>query len=302
MALQATGGTIRASFGDLLEPGFRKIFFDYYQQLPTVYDKVFNVLSSSRQQEYDSSVTGFGTLVATSEGGPLTYEDPLQGYDTSYVHTKYAKGFKVTREMYEDDQYNIMKKMPKALASATNRTVETNTAAIFNNGFTSGTGGDGQYLFSDAHPRVDGGTAQDNKNTEALKEADLNVAYVAMAKTLDDKGQRILIRPDTLVIPPDLESTANILMKSTGRTATNYNEINPYQGKFNIQVWNYLTSTTAWFLLDSQIHQLNFFWRVKPEFAQDESFDTDVALYKVRCRMSVGWSDWRGVYGSTGTE
>jgi len=99
MALQASGGTTRANFGDLLEPGFRKIFFDQFSQLPTVYDKVFNVMTSSRQQEYDSSVTGFGTLVATSEGAPLTYEDPLQGYDTSYVHTKYAKGFKVTREM-----------------------------------------------------------------------------------------------------------------------------------------------------------------------------------------------------------
>lgn len=300
MAVSGTGST-RASFGDLLEPGFRKIFFDYYSQLPNVYDNIFNVTSSTRQQEYDSSVTGFGTLVETSEGAPITYEDPLQGYDTSYVHKKFAKGFKVTREMYEDDQYNIMKKEPRALASATNRTVETQSANIFINAFTSGTGGDGVYLCSASHPRKDGGTAQSNTATADLAEDAINTAYTAMVKTKDDKGQRILVRPDTIIIPPDLEMQANVLMKSIGRTATNYNEINPYQGRFNIIPWNYLTSTTAWFMLDSQIHQLNFFWRVKPEFAQDESFDTDAALYKTRCRFSVGWSDFRGLYGSTGT-
>ena len=96
--------------------------------------------------------------------------------------------------------------------------------------------------------------------------------------------------------------TANVLMKSTGRTGTNYNEINPYQGRLNIMVWDYLDNTQAWFILDSGLHQLNFFWRVKPEFAQDESFDTDAALYKTRCRFSVGFSDWRGVWGSTGTQ
>jgi len=240
-------------------------------------------------------------LTATSEGAPITYEDPLQGYDTSYVHTKYAKGFKITREMYEDDQYNVMKKMPKGLASATNRTVETQAATILINSFTSGTGGDGKYLCAADHPRADGGTAISNTETHAISETYLNTAYVAMVKTVDDKGQRILVRPDTLIIPPDLEATTRILLESQGRTATNYNEINPYQGKFKVQVWNYLTSTTAWWMIDSQIHQLNFFWRVKPEFAQDESFDTDVALYKVRCRFSCGWSDWRGVFGSTGT-
>jgi len=306
MALIAYGGATRANFGDLLEPGFRTIFFDQFQTLPTVYDKVFKVNSSSKQQEYDSSVSGFGQLVETTEGAPITYEDPIQGYDTSYVHKKYAKGFKITREMYEDDQYGIMAKMPKALAAATNRTVENIAAGVLDvasaTAFGGSLGGDGQYLFSAAHPRTDGGTAQDNSSTQNLEEVNLTIALLAMRNTLDDKGQKILVQPDTLLIPPGLEVTASILMKSTGRTATNYNEINPYQGRLNIVVWDYLDgNTTQWFVLDSGLKQLNFFWRVKPEFAQDESFDTDAALYKTRCRFSVGFSDWRGVWGSTGT-
>ena len=182
------------------------------------------------------------------------------------------------------------------------RTVETLSGNIFDNAFTSGTGGDGQFLCSDSHPRTDGGTAQNNKHTYGLNETYLQAALLAMRKTLDDKGQKIGVQPDTLLIPPDLELTANILLKSTGRTGTNYNEINPYQGRLNIVVWDYLDLTQAWYILDSGLNQLNFFWRDRPEFASDTSFETDAALYKVRCRFSVGFSDWRGVYGSTGTQ
>jgi len=156
MAVAAWGGANRANFGDLLEPGFRQIFFDQFAALPTVYDKIFKVGSSTKQDEKDSSVSGFGQLVQTSEGAPITYEDPIQGYDKTYTHLKYAKGFKITREMYEDDQYGVMSKMPKALAKATTRTVETKSADIFDNAFTSGTGGDGKYLCATDHPRTDG--------------------------------------------------------------------------------------------------------------------------------------------------
>jgi len=79
MAVAAWGGANRANFGDLLEPGFRQIFFDQFASLPTVYDKIFKVNSSSKQDEKDSSVSGFGQLVQTSEGAPITYEDPIQG-------------------------------------------------------------------------------------------------------------------------------------------------------------------------------------------------------------------------------
>lgn len=76
MAVTGSGVT-RANFGDLLEPGFREIFFQQYAELPTVYDRVFHVNSSTKHQEYDSSVSGFGQLVETTEGAAVTYEDPL---------------------------------------------------------------------------------------------------------------------------------------------------------------------------------------------------------------------------------
>lgn len=302
MTLVATGSTSRSNFSDLLEPGFRKIFDDVYSQLPTMYDKIFHMESSSRHQEYDSGVSGFGQLVETTEGQAVTYEEPIQLYDKTYVHKTFKKGFKITREMYEDDQYNVMKKKPQGLASAVTRTVENTCGNIFDNSFSSGTGGDGKVLCATDHPRSDGGTAQSNADDGTLNETEIELTMIAMRGTLDDKGQKILVQPDTLLVSKEQEKEAHVLMDSMGRTGTNYNEVNPYKGRLNIQVWDYLDgTTTAWWMIDSGLHQLNFFWRVKPNFGQDESFDTDVALYKVRCRYSVGWSDWRGVYGNTGT-
>ena len=296
----------RSNFGDLLEPGLRAILFEKYQAIPQQYSKVFNVLNSSKQDETDSGISGFGQFDNQTETGALTYEDPLQGYDVSYTHQKFSKGFKVSQEMVDDDQYNKIKKMPEKLAVSANRTVETQAANILNNAFvtTYTTGGDAVALCSDSHPRSDGGTVQNNSDTAVLSESALKAAELVMEQTLDDKGQIIAVMPNMLVVPPALKHTAKILLNSTGRPydgSTIYrNDINTLNGEYELMVWAYLTSATAWFLIDTSIAELNFFWRKQLSFDQDNSFDTDEALFKASMRFSCGFSNWRGVYGSTG--
>jgi phage major head subunit gpT-like protein len=292
----------RANFGDLLEPGLRTIFDDKFSEMPEVYASIFHVNSSGTDVERDSAVTGFGLLTQTIEGGPITYEDPIQMYDVSYVHLKYTKGFKVSEELVEDDRYNIIKKKPAALAKSCRRTAEYLAATTFNNAFSSGTGGDAKYLCSTSHPRADGGTAQSNASATGitLTEMNLNTALLAMRGQLDDKGMTIGVKATTLVVPPALEKTAQILTNSKMRPGTADNDFNYYEGLLKIISWDWLSSSTAWFLLDSSEHELNWFWRVRPEFKQDNSFDTGMALFKTRMRCSKGWSDWRGVWGSKG--
>lgn len=301
----------RSSYGDLLEPGLRAILFDKYKAIPQQYTKVFNVLTSTKQDETDSGISGFGQFDETAETGVLTYEDPLQGYDVSYTHKKFAKGFKVSEELWEDDQYNKIKKMPEKLGVSANRTVETQAAGILNNAFvtTYTTGGDGQALCSASHPRSDGGTAQDNADTATLSESSLKTAEMAMESTLDDKGQLITVMPNLLIVPPALKHTAKILLQSTGRpydgSVVYRNDINTLNGEYELLVWAYLGAAAggddnAWFLVDTAVQELNFFWRKHLTFEQDNSFDTDEALYKAKMRFSVGFSNWRGVYGSTG--
>lgn len=298
----------RAKFGDLLEPGMRKIFFDSYQEKPQVFTQIFRIMKSTKAQETDSSISGFGLFEEHSEAEHLKYEDPEQGYPVTYVHKSYKKGFKVTEELYEDDQYNIINRLPRRLGDAGRRTVENFAAQIINDGFTTARlGGDGKPLFATDHPLTGGGANQSNMFTMDLAEDALQAASLAMRATLDDKSTMVDIRPNVLLVPPALENAARILVESLGRTNTqNTNEINPFQNAYKIVVWDYLSaanggSDTAWYLIDSSVHELNFFWRKAIEFGQDTSFSTDEALYKAKMRYSAGWSNWRGVFGSLGT-
>lgn len=205
--------------------------------------------------------------------------------------------------MYEDDQYNVIKKKPAALARAARRTAEDQASTVFINAFsTSYLGGDGYPLCSVQHARADGGSSQSNASATGLTltEVNLETARLAMRAQLDDKGQKIEVSPNVLLVPPALEKTAHIIVDSTMRSGVADNDLNFYKGKLRIIAWDWLTSSTAWFLIDSRQHEINWFWRVKPEFKQDTAFDTGMALFKVRERFSKGWSDWRGFWGSKG--
>ena len=304
---------LRTNWPDLLNLNIRKIYGDEVKQLPTYYDKLFHVETSSKKQEIESSASGLSTFVKTGENQPVTYEDRNQGYDVTYSHNKWAKAISISKEMWDDDQFNVMKRGTKDLANAKSRTREHIAADILNYAWTSGgggyaafTAGDAVALFSASHPRSDGGTVQSNTVTTDLNEGSLEVALTTMRATLDDKGQLQMITPDTLVVPPALEKEARILLDSTGRVGTANNDINPYQGRLKIFVWDYLGSAgggsdTAWFVFDSSAHKLIYFNRQDTGLQGPEyDFDNDVAKWKDEFRCSVGWSDWRGVYGSKG--
>lgn len=293
----------KSSFGDILEPGFRQIFNDAFKETERVFTSVFRINNSKKQDERDSAISGFGLLVPKPAGQPITYEDPVQMYDVLYTHITYAKGFKIEKELFDDDQYNIMNRKPEQLGRSARRTEETQGAAVWNNAFsTTQLGGDGKPLCSTVHPRSDGGSSQSNASSTGLPltETNYETEKLAMRKQLDDKGMKIDVMPEVVLVPIDLEKAANIIFNSKLRSNTADNDLNPYLGTTKVVPWIFLTSTTAHFLIDSDQHQVTWFWREKANFKQDEAFETDVALFKVRERFSAGFSDWRGIYGSKG--
>lgn len=295
----------RSNFGDLLEPGFKKIFDDAYEEMPLVFPQIMQVDSSTKQDEKFSGVSGFGLFVQTDEGAQINYDDPVQMYDVNLTHVKYTKGFKISEELYEDDQYNVMNGKPAQLARAARRTAETINANVLNRALNSSyaDGGDAKVLCSVSHPRSDGGSSQSNASATGITftESNLETGLIASREQLDDRGMRIQIMPNTLIGPINLEKEMNIVVRSTSRPGTADNDLNVYQGRFKIIAWEYLTvNNTIWFLLDKSQAKLKWLWRVKPEFKQDVAFDTGMALFKSRFRGVAGWTDWRGVWGSLG--
>jgi hypothetical protein len=298
---------------DILDPTFREIYGEELKAIPSIGETIFNVETSSKNIEKDSSASGLSKLVRRSEGQSISFEDEIQGFDVTYTHFEDALGTAVSNKLWEDDQFNVIRRKPANLARAKVRTQEQMLADIFNYAFTAGGGGLSQFTSGDAaalvsasHNREDGGTAQSNYTTTDLNEGSLETGIVSMRQTLDLKGQLFMSKADTLVVAPALEKEARILLNSTGRVGTANNDVNPYQGALKLVVWDFLGSAaggsdTAWFLLDSSLHALNFFKRSDRGIEGPEwDFDTKTAKWSVDVRWSVGFSSWRGVYGSKG--
>ena len=307
-----TGNThVSENFGKLLYPGLRKIFFETYDEIPEQYSKIFNVQTSSSATETDHGMGAFGEWEErTSEIDTVAYAKISDGGDVTYKHKAFTKGFMIGRELYDDEKYGQMKKMAKALARAGRAKVERDAITVLTKGFKGEPGAfkgrDNLELFHDQHTLVDSEKTCSNLMTGALNEANLKRAIQMMAEQLDEAGGLIQMKATKLIIPPALEDTARRLLHSAQLPGTELNDTNEYlRDRLQIVVMDYLAeiaggSDTMWFLQDGSRHELNFFWRVKPEFKNEEDFDTFVAKYRGYMRYSYGFSDWRGMVGSKG--
>lgn len=305
------------NFGKLLEPGLRKIFFETYDEVPEQYTKIYNIYDSNKAVEHDWGMGAFGDWEKrASQFDTVSYKTLSPGLERTYIHEAFTQGFMVTREMYDDDQYRQIEKMPKAMARSGRAKIEKDAVLPLIEGFAvDGTTGapirpiyDGECLFSENHPLLDSTKTVSNKLTGKLNEANLKKALQMMRETLDEAGNLAQFKATRLIVPPALEDTAVRLLQSDRIAGTDLNDTNSFLRNHGLEivVLDYLGaaaggSDTAWFLQDGMRHELNFFWRVRPEFKWDESFDDFVAKYRGYMRYSFGVSDWRGLIGSDGT-
>lgn len=300
---------ISSNFGKLLAPGLRKIFFETYGEVPEQFSKIYKVNKSSKAKETDYGLGAFGDWEPRATNlSEVAYDTLSPGLEREYVHKAFTKGFMIERELYDDEQYRQIQKFPKAMARAGRAFVEKEAAKTLIKGF-DGTNSkiyDQKALFAADHPLLDSSGKGCNLVTGALTDANLKIALKCMRETVDEAGNLITMHPTKLIVPPALEFTAKELVNSAQKAGTDLNDINTVKGALEVVVYDFIGaaaggSDSAWFIQDPNMHELNFFWRVKPEFKWDEDFDTFVAKYRGYMRFSYGVSDWRGIVGSTGT-
>lgn len=296
---------ISENFGKLLEPGLRKIFFETYAEVPEQFSKIYNVLTSKKAKETDYGLGAFGDWTErASELAEVEYDTIDPGLEREYVHKAFTKGFMLGRELVDDEQYNQINKMPAALARSGRAFVEKEAAKTFINAGTTAIY-DGKALLATDHPLLNSTKKGCNLVTGALTPETLKEAMTMMRETVDEAGNIIAATPKKLIVPPALEYTAKEILNSTQLAGTELNNVNSVKGALDLVVYDYMGaanggSDTAWFIMDPTLAQINFFWRVKPEFKWGEDFDTFVAKYRAYMRFSYGVSDWRGIVGSTG--
>jgi hypothetical protein len=295
-----------ASFSKALWPGINAWYGKAYSEYPVEYTKLFETFSSRKQFEEDVGVSSFGLAVVKPEGAPITYDSERQAFITRYTHVVYALGFIITREIYEDDQYDVVgQRKAQGLAFSMRQTKEVIAANVYNRAFSSTyTGGDGKELLATDHPNWAGGTWSNELTTAAdLSEAALEQACIDIAGFTNDRGLKIAVIPKTLIIPKELMFEASRILKSDLRVGTANNDANILKNMGMIPetvVNHYLTDTDAWFIRTNVQNGMKHFERRGDEFGMDEDFDTENAKYKATARYSFGWTDPRALFGSPG--
>ena len=298
----------RAQLLKELLPGLNALFGLEYKSYGEEHKEIYTTESSDRSFEEEQKLSGFGAAPVKNEGQALSYDNAQEAWTARFNHETIAMGFSITEEAMEDNLYDSLStRYTKALARAMAYTKQIKAATILNQGFNSAvTYGDGQSLFSTAHPLVSGGTNSNRPTTAAdLNETSLEAAVIQIAGWTDEKGLLIAARPRKLIVPPQLQFVATRLLETSLRVGTTDNDVNALKTNGSIPegyvINHFLTDTNAWFLKTDVPNGLKHFVRVPMSTSMDQDFDSGNHRFKARERYVFGVADPLGAFGSPGS-
>ena len=294
-----------SKLAELLYPGIAKIFGHEYKEHEVMYKKFFREDKSNKAFEKEQGITSLPTAAIKEQGDEISFTDIFQGYQKEYIHETYGLGITITREMVDDDQYNIIKKIPAMAARSMIHQEEIVHTNVLNNAFnTNYTGADGVSLCNASHPLVVGGTFSNTPAVASdLTQTSLENAIIDIMDFRDDQGKRLNITPKQLIVPRSLYFIATKILETKYATGSNNNDINVLSNmKLELITTNFLTDQDAWFLVnDITLGGLTSYVRRETEidkFSDDRTQNLNIIITK---RFATGTpSDPRAVYGSPG--
>ncbi len=297
----------RAQLVKELEPGLNALFGLEYKGYEQEHKQIYDIESSDRAFEEEVMLSGFDSAPVKVEGAGVAYDQAQEVYTARYTHETIALAFSLTEEAVEDNLYaSLAARYTKALARSMSNTKQIRAASVLNGAFTTSIGGDGVALCADNHPTLSGPNLRNELATPAdLSETSLEQALIDIAAFTDERGLKIAVQGLKLLIPKELQFTADRILKSTLRTGTADNDINAVRNMGMVPqgyaVNHYLTDPDAWFIRTDAPNGMKMFERVSMKTGFEGDFDTGNVRYKARERYSFGWSDPLGMFGSSGT-
>ncbi len=320
---------VRGQWSQLQAPGLHGVFAQWLKlkQREEEWSHVFNKDTTNRAFIDMAEFTGIGPAVEKPEAEPSTYRDASQGGSKRIQMFTYALGVRSSYELYEDDQYGLIKQIPKSIARSFHFLREMATWNLINLGFTASTAilnpsttVDGLNLFNAAHylPGGAGATSIAPGVSSYITAAgtwpnrptvDTDISMTALQAAInnfermpDGVGMPIQIKPRLLVIAPEWKWVAREILGSSHAPYTADNQINSLLNEdLNYFVCHYFTTTGRWCLLaDKSEHSLYHITRKPLEDMYSDDFDTYSIKMLSMERFGVGAFHWIGTYGSDG--
>lgn len=317
-----------AGYSDLTAPGIEMWMEEEAKLYKPMFTKIFDLETTSRLYEDDSSIAGIGFLEEVGEAAAAPEDEYLIGYMWRYEQKVYKKKISVSRLLQQTDLYDKMETNSKDLSRKAAQSRDVQAFSIFRKAFDTGTTyGDGKPLVANDHPRKDGGDAQRNTflddEQKPLSYDNLKLLEDVLIEVYSNNGMPIDVGLNAkliLMVTPYNREKALQIAEADGTPGTADNSVNYFKGR-NVDVFvnpylswrfaNAMNETTEtsretyderYFLLDPYYTKKLLKFKQLQDFETEawEDKDTDVWYAKVRDVFAVGISGWFGVAGSKG--
>ena len=200
-----------------------------YSRYENQHAEIYTTETSDRAFEEEVMLSGFASAPTKQEGAGVVFDQAGETFTARYNHETIALAFSITEEAIEDNLYDrLAGRYTRALARSMANTKQVKAANVLNNAqVTTVTGGDGVSLINASHPLATGGTFSNVLAVAAdLNETSLEQSLIDIGSFVDERGLKIASTGRKMIIPKELQFTAERIMKSPMRVGTADNDIN----------------------------------------------------------------------------
>lgn len=282
-----------------INKSFSKIFNDALGKSETHYKKIATVIENVKSITVEYAWLGDTPKMREWIGDRVL--NNLKAFGYSITKKDYEATIEVNRDAIEYDQLGIVKPRIEQLAHEGDQHYDETLFELLE---ANGNCYDGKPFFDTKHKI--GEFEFSNLGEKKLTQESFLAAREEMRGLVSDTGKSLKIKPNLLIVPPELESIAIQILKAS---TINGGDSNITKGMAEYLVVDDLTDATAWYLMDTSkpikplVLQIN-----KPiKFtAMDSLSDESVFMrksfrYGTDSQDNVGYGLWQLAYKSTGT-
>jgi len=320
--------TTVTDFPEAMKADSYEMFWERYDSLPKVFDRIYNVKKTDRLYDKSTSAVGSGLLEEKTETGNLAEKKPIQGFTVFSKVREWGKIMSISRSIKDDTMKlgNFLKDQMPTIGTEVNETMETFYALPFNKGFllaghtvfngsvdgltdAQDPSGDKLYdstvLFNLANNlrASKGGGQYYNGHARPFSISNLKFVYTHMTVNNNRKENDTLMRmvPDQIIASPNLKFDIDPVLSSQGDPSTSNRSDNPVQNLVDKIYWDYLDDTNQWSLMKVKTDMVEALIRQEPEFDIFEDKKSKGWFLSVYLRFGFSWKNWRVITSSNGT-
>jgi hypothetical protein len=294
-------------FGPSMLPVLEEMFWSEVDMHPQIREQLFKTVSTDRDIWQSSEMHDMPLFQQVQESQDYTFKRPLAGVNKTMTVNKYGLGFSISEEAVDDGKFDFIADAVKKLARSAKESQEIAGINIFNNGFTSETSADGQFVFDTDHSLPSGLSFRNRPTTGSdLSPSTLDAALADFeTQQIGDSGIIYNMKPKVLLVPSSMRRYALEITGSDLKADTNNNNMNSLKPEgLRVISSPHLTDSDAWFLLASPEQTGLRIVNRKPlatkASGKDVGFINDSIYYKSSYRETLGVTTAYGIYGNPG--